>query len=153
MGGWIEVMSPVDYEAWVSGSGTGTTMAASGEKLFQQLGCVTCHKSDGSGRGPRLEGVFNSAVLLDNGQSVKADESYIRESIVDSQAKIVAGYARPSLMPTFQSVVNEEQLSELLAYIKSIGPQEGATGTAAPNEPKQSGNATRPGAAKPSGPR
>jgi cytochrome c oxidase subunit 2 len=153
MGGWIEVMSPVDYEAWVSGSGTGTTMAASGEKLFQQLACVTCHKSDGSGRGPRLEGVFSSTVRLDNGQSVKADESYIRESILDSQAKIVAGYARPSLMPTFQSVVNEEQLSELLAYIKSIGPQEGATGTAAPNEPKQSGNATRPGAAKPSGPR
>ncbi len=90
---------------------------------------------------------------LDNGQSVKADESYIRESILDSQAKIVAGYARPSLMPTFQSVVNEEQLSELLAYIKSLGPQEGATGTAAPNDAQQPGNVTKPDTAKPSGPR
>jgi cytochrome c oxidase subunit 2 len=128
-------------------------MAASGEKLFQQLACNTCHKSDGSGRGPRLEGVFSSTVRLDNGQTVKADESYIRESILDSQAKIVAGYARPSLMPTFQSVVNEEQLSELLAYIKSLGPQEGATGTAGPSDATQPGNATKPGAAKPSEPR
>ena len=152
MGGWIEVMSPVDYEAWASGSGTGTTMAASGEKLFQQLACNTCHKSDGSGRGPKLEGVFGSNVRLDSGQNVKADESYVRESILDSQVKIVAGYARPSLMPVFQNVLNEEQLSELLAYIKSIGPQ-GAPGTAAPSEAKQPGNATKSGEAKPSGSR
>jgi cytochrome c oxidase subunit 2 len=152
MGGWIEVMSPVDYEAWMSGSGSGTTMAASGEKLFQQLSCVTCHKSDGSGRGPKLEGLFGSTVLLDNGQTIKADESYIRESILDSQAKIAAGYQRPSLMPTFQSVVNEEQLSELLAYIKSIGPPAQANGPTTPSAPKTAENATKPGA-KPSGTR
>lgn len=151
MGGWIEVMSPVDYEAWASGAGNGTTMAASGEKLFQQLACNTCHKSDGSGRGPRLEGVFGSAVRLDGGQNVKADESYVRESILDSQAKIVAGYARPSLMPTFQSVLNEEQVSELLAYIKSIGPQ-GATSTTTTSEAKQPGNPTKT-SGKPSGSR
>jgi cytochrome c oxidase subunit II len=153
MGGWIEVMSPVDFEAWLSGTGTSTTMAVSGEKLFQQLACVTCHKSDGSGRGPKLEGVFGSTVRLDDGRSVKADESYVRESILDSQAKIAAGYARPSLMPTFQSVVNEEQLSELLAYIKSIGPPSGATGTAASNDAKKPDNTMKPGAAKPSGQR
>jgi cytochrome c oxidase subunit 2 len=153
MGGWIEVMSPVDYEAWMSGSGSGTTMAASGEKLFQQLACVTCHKSDGTGRGPKLEGLFGSTVHLDNGQTVKADESYVRESILDSQSKIVAGYSRPSLMPTFQSVVNEEQLSELLAYLKSIGPPAQATGTAPPGDAKPPGNATKPGVAKPSGTR
>ena len=153
MGGWIEVMSPVDFEAWLSGTGTSTTMAVSGEKLFQQLACVTCHKSDGSGRGPKLEGVFGSTVLLDDGRSVKADESYVRESILDSQAKIVAGYARPSLMPTFQSVVNEEQLSELLAYIKSIGPPSAATGTAASNDAKKPENTMKPGTTKPSGQR
>ncbi len=153
MGGWIEVMSPVDYEVWMTGSGNHTTMAASGEKLFQQLACVTCHKSDGTGRGPSLEGLFGSTVQLDNGQTVKANESYVRESILDSQAKIVAGYQRPSLMPTFQSVVNEEQLSELLAYLKSIGPMAPATDAAAPSDTNQPGNATKPGVANPSEPR
>lgn len=136
MGGWIEVMSPVDYESWLSGHGSGTSMAASGEKLFQQLACVSCHKSDGTGRGPMLEGVFGSTVHLDNGQTVKADESYIRESILDSQAKIAAGYQRPSIMPTFQTLVNEEQLSQLLAYIKSIAAPAGTTGPSSANESK-----------------
>ena len=115
--------------------------------------CVTCHKSDGTGRGPKLEGLFGSTVHLDNGQTVKADESYVRESILDSQSKIVAGYSRPSLMPTFQSVVNEEQLSELLAYLKSIGPPAQANGTATPGDAKPPGNAAKAGVAKPSGTR
>ncbi len=127
MGGWIDVMEPANYEAWLSGGRVAGSLASSGEKLFQQLACNTCHRADAQGRGPVLEGLYGSKVLLDNGQSVLADESYIRESILNSQAKIVAGFPHPSIMPTFQGLVSEEQLLQLVAYIKSLGSKQGAS--------------------------
>jgi cytochrome c oxidase subunit II len=121
--GWVDVMEPADYQVWLGGgAGTGS-LAATGEQLFQQMACVTCHRSDGTGRGPKLEGLFNSKVMLDNGNTVTADESYLRESILNPQAKIAAGYERPSDMPTFDTLLSEEQLLQLIAYIKSIGSQ------------------------------
>ena len=99
-------------------------MASSGQKLFQQLACDTCHKTDGTGRCPSLEGVFGKQVELQGGQKVIADESYIRESILNPTAKIVAGYE--PVMPNFSGQVSEEQVAQLIAYIKSIGgPQQG----------------------------
>ncbi|HZS44381.1 MAG TPA: cytochrome c oxidase subunit II [Blastocatellia bacterium] len=130
--GWIDVMDPADYEAWLSGGAAEGSLADSGQKLFQQLACITCHKTDGSGRGPVLEGLYGKPVTLDNGQTVTVDDTYIRESILDSNAKIVNGYQRPSIMPTFKGLVNEEQLLQLIAYIKSIGPQQQGAGGAAP---------------------
>ncbi|HEY3131233.1 MAG TPA: cytochrome c oxidase subunit II [Acidobacteriota bacterium] len=127
MGGWVDVMEPADYEAWLSGGQAEGSLASSGEKLFQSRACNTCHRSDAQGRGPVLDGLFGSKVILDNGQTLVADESYIRESILSSQAKIVAGFARPSIMPTFQGLIGEEQLLQLVAYIKSLGPKQGAS--------------------------
>ena len=121
--GTVFVMEPNDYEAWLSGGGAtagGGSMVQQGEQLFTQLACVTCHLPDGSGRGPSLVGVFGSTVTLDNGTRVVADESYLRESILMSQAKIVAGYQQ--LMPTFQGLVNEDGLASLIEYIKSMQP-------------------------------
>ena len=130
MGGWIVVMNPADYQAWWSGGGSEGSLSSKGEKLFQQLACNTCHRSDAQGRGPVLEGLYGTTVVLDNGLSVLADESYIRESILDSQAKIAGGFQRPSIMPTFQGLINEEQLLQLVAYIKSIGPKQKTEGVA-----------------------
>jgi cytochrome c oxidase subunit 2 len=93
-------------------------MVQQGQQLFTQLACVTCHLPDGSGRGPSLVGVFGSTVTLDNGTKVVADETYLRESILTSQAKTVAGYQQ--LMPTFQGLVNEDGLASLIEYIKSM---------------------------------
>jgi cytochrome c oxidase subunit II len=146
--GWVEVMKPAEYQAWLGGGARTGSLVENGENLFQQLACVTCHRSDGTGRGPKLEGLFGSQVTLDNGQTVTVDESYLRESILNPQAKIVAGYTRPSEMPTFDTLVNEEQLLQLIAYIKSVGPQgqttegakqtsAGATGKAAAPTPVQ----------------
>ena len=81
---------------------------AAGEKLFQQLACITCHRSDAQGRGPVLEGLFGTPVQLANGETVIADEAYIRESILNPTAKVVAGYQ--PIMPTFQGQVSEEQV-------------------------------------------
>jgi cytochrome c oxidase subunit 2 len=124
--GWVDVMQPADYEAWLSGGAAGGSLAQSGEKLFQQFGCATCHKPDGTGRGPALEGVFGKSVLLGDGASVTADEAYVRESILNSQAKIVAGFQRPSIMPTFQGQLSEEQLLQLIEYVKALGQKPAA---------------------------
>lgn len=123
MVGWIKVMEPSDYEAWMSSSGN-QPLAVAGQKLFSELGCVTCHRSDTQGRGPDLAGVFGKPVLLQDGRTVTADENYIRESILEPGAKIVQGF-KP-VMPTFQGLVNDEQLNALVDYVKSLaGPQPG----------------------------
>ena len=116
--GTVYVMEPNDYQAWLDTGGlTGGTLQARGEQLFQQLACTTCHLSNGTGRGPSLAGVFGSQVMLANGQTVTADESYIRESILTPQMKTVVGYQ--PLMPTFQGQVNEEGVMGLIEFIKS----------------------------------
>jgi cytochrome c oxidase subunit 2 len=120
--GQVVVMDPAAYEAWLSGGGAMGSMSANGEQLFQQLGCSTCHRSDTQGRGPNLVGVFGKPVLLEDGRTVIADENYIRESILNPAAKIVAGF-KP-IMPTFQGQVSEESLMALVAYVKSLGQAE-----------------------------
>jgi cytochrome c oxidase subunit 2 len=119
MVGWVHVMEPADYENWLGGGSTAGSMSASGEKLFLRLGCSTCHLPKGGGRGPSLVGVFGQQVTLDNKQTVLADESYIRESILNPKAKVVAGYE--PVMPTFQGQISEEGLLQLIAYVKSLG--------------------------------
>lgn len=122
MGGWINVMEPGDYEAWLSGGANTESPITLGNKAFETNGCASCHQNSGQGgRGPSLIGVFGSQVKLASGETVTADEAYIRESILHPQAKIVAGY--PPIMPTFQGQLSEEQLLQLIAYIKSLSPQ------------------------------
>jgi cytochrome c oxidase subunit II len=126
--GSVVVMEPEAYQAWLSGD-TGQPLAARGEQLFQQLACVTCHLNDGSGRGPSLAGVYGTQVKLATGQAVVANDSYIRESILTPQAKLVAGYG--PLMPTFQGQVSEESVMSIIEFIKSLppaGPNAAATG-------------------------
>ena len=98
--GKVVVMEPTAYQAWLSGSDGGGSLAARGERLFSDLACNTCHLSDGRGRGPSLANKFGTTEELANGADVTVDESYVRESILTPQAKIVAGYQ--PLMPTFQ---------------------------------------------------
>ena len=124
MVGWVTVMEARDYEAWMSGGAGNQPLAVTGEKLFTEMGCVTCHRSDTQGRGPNLVGVFGKAVLLEDGRTVIADENYIRESILEPAAKIVKGF-KP-VMPTFQGQLSDEQLNALVEYVKSLGgPQSG----------------------------
>jgi cytochrome c oxidase subunit 2 len=97
-------------------------LAQAGEALFQQLGCVTCHQADNEGRGPSLVGLFGQEVQLEGGQTVTADEEYLRESIINPRAKIVAGY--PSIMPTYQGQISDEGLQQIVAYLKSLTTNE-----------------------------
>ena len=119
--GEIVVMEPADYQTWLSGGAPEGSLASAGEKLFEALACITCHRADSQGRGPVLDGLFGKSVALSGGGTVTADEAYIRESIVNPQAKVTAGYQ--PIMPTFQGLVSEEGLLQLIEYVKSIGPR------------------------------
>jgi len=122
--GEVVVMEPAAFQAWLSGGGASGSLSANGQQLFQQLGCVTCHRFDTQGRGPNLNGVFGKQVLLEDGRTIVADENYVRESILNPGAKVVSGF-KP-IMPSFQGQVSEESLMALVAYVKSLAqPQQG----------------------------
>jgi cytochrome c oxidase subunit 2 len=112
--GKVVVMTQDDYQAWLTGAETDVPPKVSGERLFTSMGCMTCHGS----QAPSMSGLFGSTVQLADGRTVKADEHYIRESIIDSTAKIVAGY-KP-IMPSFRNQISEEALIDLVAYVKSL---------------------------------
>ena len=116
--GEVVVMEPAAYQQWAQ-QGAESSLAASGEKTFQQYGCSMCHRSDYQGRGPNLVGLFGKPVLLDDGRTVVADESYIRESILFPGAKIASGFK--NIMPNFQGQISEDEVIALVAYIKGLG--------------------------------
>jgi cytochrome c oxidase subunit 2 len=117
--GKVVVMPPDEFQTWLAGGPAGVPAATAGESVFQAQGCPSCHQPDGRGRGPALVGVFGRDVKLSDGRSVRADETYLRESIVDPRAKLVAGYE--PVMPTYQGLIGEEQMLQLIAYIESLG--------------------------------
>lgn len=121
--GQVVVMKPADYAAWLESGKAEGSMAAEGEKMFQQYGCTTCHRPDSGARGPNLEGLYGRPVRLQDNRVIVADDNYIRESILNPNAKIVSGFQ--PIMPTFQGVISEEQMLQIIAYLKSLGEQQG----------------------------
>jgi cytochrome c oxidase subunit 2 len=121
--GRVVVMDPEDYQAWLAGSSVGS-LSARGQRLFNDLACSTCHQNDGSGRGPSLVNKFGVQEQLASGETVHINESYVRESILNPQSKIVAGYQ--PLMPTFQGLIDEEGVLALIEYVKTLASQGGA---------------------------
>jgi cytochrome c oxidase subunit II len=120
--GMVTALSPGAYANWLTSGSTATNSpAAQGRQLFLLHGCVDCHET---GRAPNLQGVFGQPVLLSDGSRVIADEGYIRESILAPAAKVVNGYQ--PIMPSFAGQLSEDDLVQLLAYIKSIGAPPGA---------------------------
>ncbi|CDX22501.1 Cytochrome c oxidase, subunit II [Mesorhizobium sp. ORS 3324] len=124
MGGWVTVMAPEQYTSWLNGQGEGDTLAASGEKLFRALGCSGCHGAGSKVRAPVLEGIFGRPVALANQQTVIADERYLRDSILNPNKEIAAGYE--PVMPSFDGLIDEGELQMLLAYLKSLSPRPSA---------------------------
>lgn len=117
MTGEVIVMEPAQYEKWLQESAEGS-MALQGRKVFLKYRCASCHSADPGARAPVLEDLFGKMVVLNDGRTVKADENYIRESIIHPSAKIVAGY--DNIMPTFMGEVDEEDVFELIAFIESL---------------------------------
>lgn len=122
MGGRIVVMTPADYQRWLRAGSTSTGMAAAGAERFRQYGCSGCHGDSATVHAPKLEGVFGKPVRLADGTAVVADERYIRDSVLLPTKEIVAGY--PPIMPSFQGQIGEQELLEIIAYIKSLAKDE-----------------------------
>ena len=125
--GEVTTMEPAEYEKWLAGAAGEGSLAAGGEKLFQSMGCNTCHRGDSGARGPNLAGLYNSTVHLNDGHTVIADDAYLRESILQPTAKMTQGYQ--PLMPTYQGQLSEENLIQLIEYIKSLQTPEQQTQT------------------------
>jgi cytochrome c oxidase subunit 2 len=117
--GSIIVQEPNEYENWLAGEAPGESMEQAGAKVFQASGCPTCHVADGTGLAPSLLGVYGHTVKLTTGETITADDSYVRESILVPRAKIVFGY-KP-IMPSFQGQMTEEQLNNVIAYVRALG--------------------------------
>lgn len=148
MGGWVYVMEQRDYDNWLSGTVSGQTPVEAGKDLFEnKLGCASCHQQNDQGRGPKLAGIYGKEQKLTTGQSVVADDEYIRNSILNPTAQIVEGYQ--PIMPTFKGQVTEEQLVSLVAYIKSLsgnGSGGGGSGTTTGSSAGSSGGNNATGA-------
>jgi cytochrome c oxidase subunit 2 len=136
--GSVVVMEPTAYQAWLAGGGVEGTLVERGGRLFQDLACNTCHLDTGKGRGPSLKDIVGKTVDLADGSTTVVDEGYLRESIINSQAKIVKGYQ--PLMPAFQGLVSEDNLAALVEYVKSQSPPATTPApAAAPTNPPAAG--------------
>ncbi len=132
--GKVHVLSKEDFQKWEDGlyeepkeaaaaidprANRVMTMAESGKHIFRSKACVTCHSVGGERAiGPTVRGLFGSEVELQGGTKVKADENYIRESIMDPMKKIVKGYTPH--MPTFRGMLSDEDVNDLIAYFKTL---------------------------------
>jgi cytochrome c oxidase subunit II len=121
MGGRVVVMKPSEYAQWLRTGAPEESLVAAGERLFQQLGCSGCHSQNSVVRAPLLDGIYGKPVPLQSGQVVLADEGYIRDSILLPQKDVVAGYA--PVMPPFQGRISEEELMQIIAYIRFLGEE------------------------------
>lgn len=125
MGGYVYVMEQRDFDNWLAGNVSGQTPVEAGKDLFEnKLGCASCHAGGPTQRGAKLEGIYGKEVKFVGGGSLVRDDDYIRNSILNPSGQIVEGYQ--PIMPTFKGQVTEEQLVQIVAYIKSLS---GVTGT------------------------
>jgi len=120
--GWVYVMSPADYETWLASGTPSQTMEKTGEQIFNKFGCASCHQPDGPGRGPSLVGVYGTEEELQGGEKRLVDEAFIRQAIINPNSVTLRNY--PPIMPAFRGQINEEQVLQLIAYVKSLASEE-----------------------------
>ncbi len=122
MRGYVYVMAPEDFAGWLAAAPSEQSLAEQGHALFRALGCSGCHDPGGTVRAPSLEGVYGHPVALANRQTRLADDAYLRDSILQPLKEVAAGYE--PVMPSFDGLVDEDELGKLIAYIKSLATEE-----------------------------
>jgi len=121
----VIVQHPVNFDKWLADEGNfieklpPEKLWEGGKKLYNQRGCKQCHSIDGSnGIGPTFKGVWGHNVALNGGARVTVDENYVRESIVNPQGQIVAGYE--PVMPSFQGRLKDKEITAIIEYLKTL---------------------------------
>ena len=116
--GDIVVMTPDDFKKWLASSTSGNSLAQDGERLFASLSCNACHNPGPDSRGPNLANVYGAKLTLTSGQTITADEAYLRQSILNPSQHITQGFA--PIMPTYQGQISEDGLIDLVEYLKNL---------------------------------
>lgn len=124
MGGRIVVMEPQSYAHWLATGGSQASLAALGAATFRRLGCGGCHGAGAAVHAPSLEHLYGTSIPLADSRFVTVDERYVRDSILLPSAEIAAGYQ--DLMPSYAGHISEQELLELVEYIKSLAPSAAA---------------------------
>jgi cytochrome c oxidase subunit 2 len=117
MGGWVYVLEPTEYARWLTEGESTESVVAAGARLFQARGCSGCHAPNATVRAPLLTGIYMKPVALQDGSVVKANDQYLHDSILLPNKQITAGYE--ALMPTYQGQLSEEEVMQLVAYIRA----------------------------------
>ena len=111
-----------EFETWLEIAGSADDdmdPVELGEQLVTRNACDTCHSSDGTRlQGPTFQGLFGSERTMEDGEEVTADENYIRESILDPNARITRGYQ--PVMPSYAGTLNDRQIDAIIEYIKTL---------------------------------
>lgn len=124
MGGWVHVLDADAYARWLADGNTNESVVAAGARLFQARGCAGCHAPNATVHAPLLNGIYGHPVALSTGRTIIADEQYLHDSILLPKKDITAGYP-DSIMPTYQGQLGEEEVMQLIAYIKALGSTPG----------------------------
>lgn len=119
--GRVVVMEPVAYQKWLEQGEVTEPIVRAGERLFRERGCSGCHAPNSAFHAPLLEGVYGHPVPLSTKETVMADDQYIRDSILLPAKQIAAGYE--NIMPSYTGHLSEEEVMQLISYIKSLGDQ------------------------------
>jgi cytochrome c oxidase subunit 2 len=120
--GRVVVMQPQAYALWLKTGEQAESIVRAGERLFHDRGCSGCHSPNSQFHAPLLQGLYRKPVPLADGTMVTADDQYLRDSILQPGKQITAGYA--NIMPSFSGHLTEEEIMQLIAYVKAIGKQE-----------------------------
>ena len=119
MDGTLTIMRPADYQQWLTQSASGASVVSAGEALFQSYGCSGCHRAGSTVKAPSLVGLWQKPVPLEKGGTIVADDSYIRDKILDPNGNKIAGYKQN--MPSYKGKIAEDDLIRIVAYVKSLG--------------------------------
>ncbi|TAK83585.1 MAG: cytochrome c oxidase subunit II [Betaproteobacteria bacterium] len=117
MGGRVFVMAPAAFARWLEQGNPSPTLAAQGFEVFRRKGCSGCHAANSAVHAPELNGIFGRTVHLADGRTVRADEAYLRDSMLLPKRDVVAGYE--PIMPSFQGQLDEGEIAALISYLKS----------------------------------
>ncbi len=123
MGGWVSVLEPAEYARWLAEQPGSESMVTTGARLFQARGCAGCHAPNATVRAPMLDGIYKKPVALSDGTVVIADDQYLHDSILLPLKQVSAGYE--PVMPTYQGQLTEDEVMQIVTYIKSLGVEHG----------------------------